>query len=71
MNTPAFGELFIHLKTGSMYRVHGISTCSTNGAEEGKQVVVYQKFVDYAMGNHNNIFHRSLEEFCDGRFEKR
>jgi hypothetical protein len=51
-----------HARTGSTYTVLGVSESSTNG-EEGKRVVVYVSHT------YQQLRHRDLSEFLDGRFE--
>lgn len=51
-----------HIKTNNIYTVLGISTCSTNGEQNGKQSVVY-------MNSEGEMFNRDMVEFLDGRFE--
>lgn len=51
-----------HEKTASTYTVFGVSTCSTNGSDGGKKVVVYISHT----GQH--LRHHDLNEFLDGRF---
>lgn len=50
-----------HKKSGHLYWVVGISTCSTNGEQNGKKSVVYQN-------GYGEMFNRELDEFLDGRF---
>lgn len=52
-----------HGKTGNTYTVLGVSTSSTNGpGEEGKRVVIYVSHT------HQQLRHRDIAEFLDGRF---
>jgi hypothetical protein len=52
-----------HVKTGSTYTVLGVSTSSTNGPGEG-----VDKVVIYVSHTHQQLRHRDIAEFLDGRF---
>jgi hypothetical protein len=56
------GSVWVHRK-GGIYVVLGISTCSTNGEDEGKEVVVYWSCT------YQGLRHRAIAEFLDGRFQ--
>lgn len=52
-----------HVKTGSLYHVLGVATCSTNGEREDKEVSVVYFSLDYQA-----LRYRELGEFLSGRF---
>lgn len=56
-----FVKFWRHKKTNNIYRVLGISTCSTNGMN-GMLTVVYVNAED-------EMYNRDVDEFFDGRFE--
>lgn len=55
-------KMWRHVKTNNIYSILGISTCSTNGEQNGKQSVVY-------MSSEGELYNRDTVEFLDGRFE--
>lgn len=56
---------WVHPKTGGLYLVLGVATCSTNGdREDVERSVVYWSFA------HRSLRYRELSEFMDGRFEE-
>jgi len=52
-----------HLKSGGLYVVLGIATCSTNGSEASAPVVVYWSTT------YKHLCYRDQHEFLDGRFK--
>lgn len=62
---PREGDLYKHLKRGSIYKVWAISKSSVDGSEW----VVYQEIAPFPTGG--QWWHRPLAEFMDGRFEER
>jgi hypothetical protein len=53
-----------HVKTGGLYHVICVATCSTNGERDMKE-----KSVLYFSMKSGRYFYRELSEFLDGRFE--
>lgn len=58
--------LWLHTKTGNYYFVVGVSTCGTNGEDNGKEAVIY--YALHEGGTKRRLCHRDKTEFLDGRF---
>lgn len=65
MDEPLPWSTWHHLKTGGLYTVLCVATCSTNGhGDKTERSVVYLSHTKH------RIWYRELSQFMDGRFER-